>query len=432
WKHADMKKYPSIDQVDDIPSKMSDFKKIYAEGIRPKSNSTCWFKIHLDIEEKIDPIHYTSTNDSETQDLFLDTGHKAYMCSVQNSDDVVDLCDFIYSGPFTNPQDFEKILRDALKETTKANFKFGCRVKKTKELPEPQTVKDWLLKYNTLLHLEVDRRQAKVLKQELYRLFNKIEGNKRRPGGYNFRVLPDKSQIRSGTRGTRDRINMLRKHQANTQSLTVFKSYDIKELDLEVTSNHNTITLREYTLQITSPLVTNKRNAPKLFFSVDFAPSGTDKTNGVVYFTAYNDRKHLAAKVVDIFPAFLNQFLSKPHAKAWCHPDSLAILDDIHFAEDEAGNPTGEWTTEEDKMGQALLEEDMGTTFDFENFELLALDTEDRVLLNADEASAVTFGSALGAGQLSNDDQQDAVIPGASQATIDLAEDASMSGADAV
>jgi hypothetical protein len=68
-------------------------------------------------------------------------------------------------------------------------------------------------------------------------------------------------------------------------------------------------------LHITYPLVTKKTNAPKLFFSMDFTPSGADKASGVVYFTAYNDRKQLVAKVVDIFPAFINYFLGKTQAK---------------------------------------------------------------------------------------------------------------------
>jgi viroplasmin and RNaseH domain-containing protein len=59
-------------------------------------------------------------------------------------------------------------------------------------------------------------------------------------------------------------------------------------------------------LAIPNPLVTKKKNPPKLFFTVDYAASGADKENEVVYLTAYHDRKDLAAKVVDILLAFMN------------------------------------------------------------------------------------------------------------------------------
>jgi hypothetical protein len=427
WQIHDMERHPAITQANEIPTKMSDFKKTYAEGIRPKSNSTCWFKMRIGCNE--DPIHFTSTNDSDTQDFFTDTSHMAYLCTVQDSDDTVDLCDFIYSGPFSNPTDFQETLRTTLKEKFNRSYHFGCRIKKSKEIQEPKNVKDWLLKPNMLVHLEVDRVQAKALKNDLYHLFNKMEENKVRPGGYNFRVLPDKSQMRSGTRGARDRVNMLRKHQANVQSLTVIKSYDIKELDAVQTCNHGTYSLRQLLLDITNPIVTKKKNPPKLFFTVDYAASGADKEKEVVYLTAYHDRKDLATKVVDILPAFIEHNYGRSLVKKWCHPNSLGMINDITFLTDEDGNDTGEWTTDEDEMGQDILDEDMGVQLDFGGLDMSTFGYDERVLHNADDSSMMTFGSALGAERIEVDDQADPVVPGACQATIALHEGA-MSGAD--
>jgi hypothetical protein len=424
WKLDNMESLPAITKPSEIPTKMSELKKNYAEGIRPKSNSTCWFKMRVAGSEE--PVHFTSTNGSDTQDFFTDTSHLAYLCTVQESDDTVDLCDFMYSGPFSNAADFEATLRKALHPRI---YKFGCRLKKSKELQEPKAVKDWLLKPNMVLHLEVDRSQAKALKNALYHLFNTMEATKPRPGGYNFRVLPDKTQMRSGTRGARDRINMLRKHQANVQSLSVFKSYDIKHLDDVQKCNHGEYTLRQLLLEITSPIITIKTNPPKLFFTVDFAASGADKDKGVVYLTAYNDRKELAAKVVDILPAFINHMHGRDLAKKWCHASALGIIQDITFTTDDDGNDTGEWTTVEDDMGIDILNEDMGVKLDFTNLDLLTYDMDDRVLHNADDASAISFRSALGAEQTLIDDQMDAVVPGACQATV-APEQGAMSGGD--
>jgi hypothetical protein len=224
---------------------------------------------------------------------------------------------------------------------------------------------------------------------------------------------------------------MLRKHQANVQSLTVFKSYDLKKIDEVQKCNHGEYTLRQLLLEITSPIITTKKNPPKLFFTVDFAASGADKDKGVVYLTAYNDRKELAAKVVDILPAFIEHMYGKELAKKWCHASALSIIQDITFLTDDDGNDTGEWTTREDDMGVDILNEDMGVKLDFSNMELLNYDMDDRVLHNADDASAISFRSALGAGQTLNDDQMDTEVPGACQATV-APEQGAMSGEGSV
>jgi hypothetical protein len=148
----------------------------------------------------------------------------------------------------------------------------------------------------------------------------------------------------------------------------VFKSYDIKEIDEPQKWNHGEYTLRQLLLEVTSPLITNKTNPPKLFFTIDFAASGADKDKGVVYLTAYNDQKELAAKVVDILPAFM--------VKKWCHASAMSIIQDITFLTDKEGNDTGEWSTKEDEMGINILNEDMGVKLDFSNMELLNYDNE--------------------------------------------------------
>jgi hypothetical protein len=165
---------------------------------------------------------------------------------------------------------------------------------------------------------------------------------------------------------------------------------------------------------------------------VDYAPSGPNKEKGAVYLTAYHDRKELAAKVVDILPAFIDHYYGRELAKKWCHPSSMSIIHDITFLEDEDGNDLGEWTTVEDDMGQEILDEDMGIQLDLSNLGLLEFHPEDRVLLNADDASAASFRSALGAERNVNDDHTDPVIHGACQATIVTQESMTMSGADSV
>jgi hypothetical protein len=118
-------------------------------------------------------------------------------------------------------------------------------------------------------------------------------------------------------------------------------------------------------------------------------------------------------------------------AKKWCHAAAMSIIQDITFLTDEDGNDTGEWSTKEDDMGIDILNEDMGVKLDFSNMELLNYDMDDRVLHNADDASAISFRSALGAERTLIDDQMDTEVPGACQATVAPTEGA-MSGADSV
>jgi hypothetical protein len=105
------------------------------------------------------------------------------------------------------------------------------------------------------------------------------------------------------------------------------------------------------------------------------------------------------------------------------------MINDITFLTDEDGNDTGEWTTDEDEMGQDILGEDMGVQLDFEGLDMSTFGYDERVLHNADDASMMTFGSALGAERYEIDDQEDPVVPGACQATI-AHKGGAMSGAD--
>ena len=426
WKIANMKTATAIHKPDKLPMKMSELKKTYAEGLRPKANSNCWFKLHLGSTEK--SIHFTSLNDSDVQDFFLDNDAVAYKCSVQESDDTVDLCDLLYSGGFTNAGDLESTLRKYIPP----ELKFGCRTKKSKEIPEPKHSKDWLLKPNMMVHIETDRRHAKPIKAILHRLFNAPEQGAYRPGGYNVRVLPEKSQLKLGTKGDSDRIKMLQKHQAIVSSLTVIKSHDLRDLNDIKKFNDTDFNLREHLLNIKYPLGDHhtKKSTKSLFFSVDYAPSGSDKDQGVVYFTAYNDRASIASKLVDIMPAFMINEYGEAQAQAYVNPASWGDHHNTDMINDNDGNWIGEWTTPDDAMGEYILNEDMGVELlSFDNMALLDEGFNTRVLLTTEDASVCTFGTALGRTP-PNDDQSDTVVPGARHAAIDSDSDSNNGGTE--
>jgi hypothetical protein len=136
--------------------------------------------------------------------------------------------------------------------------------------------------------------------------------------------------------------------------------------------------------------------------------------------------------LVDILPAFIDHYYGSELAHKWCHPSSLSIIHDITFLEDEDGNNLGEWTTVKDDMGQEVLDEDMGVQLDLSNLVLLEFHPEFRVLHNAEDASAASFRSALGAECNMNNDHMDAAIHGAGQATITSPDESMMCGAEVV
>ena len=100
-----------------------------------------------------------------------------------------------------------------------------------------------MLTENQLVKVEADQADAKSLKQILYAHVNKQPDFRLRPGQYNLRFLPDKTQMLSGATGTQLRIKTLCKHSAVIHSLTIIKSCSIKALDTPAKSNCITYTL---------------------------------------------------------------------------------------------------------------------------------------------------------------------------------------------
>ena len=60
----------------------------------------------------------------------------------------------------------------------------------------------------------------------------------------------------------------------------------------------------------------------------------------------------------------------------------------VDFETDEAGNWTGQWTTEGDLIQKHLLDEDLGFKIELENMEILG---SGRRMLHADDASFKSF-----------------------------------------
>ena len=406
WLKIHMEKAP-ITTTDEYPTKISEFK-IFTNKLRPKQDSNCWFVMHLAFNGEVNDIY--SGDASSTSDWFDDHECAAYPCTVQNSDNPVSLGDFLYSGDFMDPVRLQDEIEKVCEKRYRKRFNFGCRGRVTKELQN--TSNNWLLATNRLIHIEVDKKQARGFKAVLYQEFNKKTDPYDRPGGYNIRLLPDQTQLIRGTSGNKLRINTLRKHEAVVKSLDLIKSDDVKELDKGYNKNGNRYTLRSILQETTFPLVPKQGQTPKpLFFSIDCAPNGDDAKQGVTCFTAYANRSTLANQLVQILPTYIKFILGDEQAvKEWFHPFVLGSINEVIFECDDDGEWNGQWQTPDDTLQYDILQEDMGVTLEIDYADF---NPGEEQVFTTDDMSEKTFGTQFGQKQpvtintTDNDDDED-------------------------
>jgi hypothetical protein len=185
--------------------------------------------------------------------------------------------------------------------------------------------RNWTMAENQLVHLEADRTQAKLIKSLLYRLFNFKEQNtnRKRPGGYNLRVLPDKTLIKTGNQGDRARHAALRKHQSVVTGLSLIIAEDVKDEKLDAVHMvaGKPHTLRSFIQELKYPLAPKEgEKTTPMFHSVDWATSGPDAGKAILHLTAYKDRAAVAEKVADILPALVRRFISNTAPTEWFTP----------------------------------------------------------------------------------------------------------------
>jgi len=334
---------------------------------------------------------------------FDDNKAGAFLTSVQDSDNVVILGNFLYSGGFIDLARITKFLMDECHRIypTAAPLKAGCRTKQCKQIMvDDKKANSWVMAVNQPICIEVDRSQASKLKLFLYKLFNKNPLGKIRPGKYNILFLPAEDQMHTGSDGTRERQKAFRKHKLVLQSLTLVKAHTeeiIQELDKPFQANGTSYTLRDVILDIPFPLVFDEDTKYKLFNSVDVASKGEDAKQGFVYFTTHKDRSDIAKGAVAALPSCVRHLLGNEAVKLWFA--SPEIGRDINLGVTPDGHWDGSWTTQEDQILTDVLDMDVG--FHIDNMQLVDQTTEtdsaadQKVFLTGDDASLHSFGDKL-------------------------------------
>lgn len=395
WKMSGTGK--PIREDDDFPDKLQEFSSTYSDRIRVRSKGTVWFKLR--VATNLSPESLTSVGDSITKYWFEDNAAGAFLCTVQESDNTVDLGDMLYSGPFIDNVRLTKVVKELYKAWYKEDLLAGCRPKKNTEIPvdKESTNTNWTLAENQPIHFEVHEPQAQNLKRLLYQTFNKVTNPEGRPGGYGFQFLPVKTMMMTGTDGIKARIRAQSKHKAVIKSLVLIKNISIRSLDKVVKERGSTTTLRKEILKITYPIDSaHIANPPKLFHTVDCAPSGSDCDQGVVYLTAYKDRARLAAGVSEVLPAYIQTMFSDNAMHEWFTPVGIASCEGVNLEINEDGAWNGKWTTPEDELQDAMWHEELGVQLQITNLELLDEHEDDGLMyLTADDASRQSFGADM-------------------------------------
>ena len=288
----------------------------------------------------------------------------------------------------------------------------GARLKKVKELTaiheqmqnknpnmKPNQT-DWAVDPTKAIVIECDRRAAKRVKLLLCQGFNRDQN---RIGDYQFRIVPEQSMMRGGSRSAINRTKMLKKHISVRCSVTSIISSDILDLDVEVTLENGTKTTgRKIFKDIKYPAhCEDDSNTQKLFFSMDRAMNGRNAGSGAYVFCAYLDRATEAEAMVDVLAAYVIEFVDRKAATKIFTPEAMKEAEDITFLGDDAGNWNGQWVSTDDLEFEEMINEDMGAKLQVEGTDMVQSDTrraeaDDEVFLREDEASVVSNKTAFG------------------------------------
>jgi len=247
WKKTSKK---FIANIDDFPDDFDDFRKDFADGLRTRSKGMNWFKMRTGWSKPVKGL--TSDRDSKMAWWFEDNKAGAFLTSVQNSNNVVILGNFLYSEGFMDPTRLIQVIMNEYRRMypTAAPLEAGCRTKQCKQITvDDKKANSWVMAVNQPICVEVGQSQASKLKLLLYKLFNKNPLAKNRPGRYNMLFLPAEDQMHTGSDDTNARQRALRKHKLVIQSLTLVKAHTeeiIQELDKPYQANGSSYTARYY------------------------------------------------------------------------------------------------------------------------------------------------------------------------------------------
>ena len=266
--------------------------------------------------------------------------------------------------------------------------------------------------------VSADRMDAQPVRTILYQAFNTQPDPLRRPGQYNFRLVPAPDMVSLGSNAQINREKMQLKHSAVMDSLVPLHSQDVKDFDVVHAKDGYSYTLRELVLDVRFPLGSD--SSTKLFFSCDRAVNSYNLPASTSFFTAYTDRQTAASSLLRILPAYVIFMVDEQAARKWLHPQAIAACRGVELTLSDTGIWDGQWSTEEDAIDLDILEEDMGAPVQFDFSSGALVQRDEPTILTTDEASVHTFGTQLNGplAGLRTATQDEAVNPASSGGSV--------------
>ena len=323
---------------------------------------------------------------------YKDNHSACYPYDVQDSDDAVEVGTLAFSGVHCDNFRLARVLEPIFQSHNGgARLKFGVTVKMSKGYPKSE--RNFTFPKERVVVVSADRMDAQPVRTILYQEFNRRPDPLKRPGQYNFRLVPAPDMVSLGSNAQVNRERMQLKHSAVMDSLMPLFTQDIKDLDEPYSKDGYTYTLREIILDVRYPLGSD--SATRLYFSCDRAMNSRNLPANSCIFTTYTDRRTAAEAFLRILPAYVSFAVDDQAAKKWLHPQAIAACRGVDLTLTDTGSWDGQWATEEDAIDLDILEEDMGAPVQFD-FTSGALSQRDEpTILTADDASVHTFGTQL-------------------------------------
>ena len=125
----------------------------------------------------------SSNDDRNHASWYHDNDCKAFLSTVQGSDNTILLGKLLYSGPFLDANCITEQLQQVCADKFPDPIRFGCRLSKSLEIPlAPQKYRNWTLAENQLVKVEVNHNDVKRLKKVMYAYINKKSDFCQHPG----------------------------------------------------------------------------------------------------------------------------------------------------------------------------------------------------------------------------------------------------------
>ena len=355
WKDIDHKK-GHIDNWKDAPKEIHQFDhffpRIKADGTGIGATYTA---VRITSDTCMDDI--VSSRYSEMNNYYYSNIESMYERILQNAESTMTIGFLTYSGGFTDIRATCNLINERLRKN-KIYIEVGGRTrdvvptsKATKEIFRDKSRRHWTLQPWRAVHIETDRKDAKIAVREISKMFNRTSSV--RPGGLHFRFVPERRYERMDTKKERFMEGLIQKHRAVISALQYVSLDGVEKLDDPCTNKRTS--LRKFLLGLKTP----KGN--EIFHSVDMMRGGEHSLVAHVFPEYLDDARKIFNQLVLMCKREID-----PNTERWFTPE--LIMEQAGTTFDEK---TKEYITEDINYLETATNDVFPKSALFEGMELL-------------------------------------------------------------